>query len=179
MNKTNARLLIAIALIGAVLILLAGPLGDRLGGFSRTPPELTTKSDDKTKTPLPVLKLKREVLKAPPTTPKEEEFKLPQPKVTPKNGALTNQEIEDAIANRQPLFQRCWTQRLHDSPNLTGRTLLQFEITPRGKVQDVQVVESTINDDVMLRCLVSVLERITFRDFDGGSITLTFPLAFE
>jgi|GEM_PF-3911362 len=181
MNKNNARLLIAVALIGAALILFAGPLGDRLGGLNKRIPELQTnsKSEDKTKSPLPVLRLKREVLKAPPSAQKEEEFKLPQPKVTPKNGALTNQEIEDAISNRQPLFQRCWTQRLHDSPNLTGRTLLQFEITPRGKVQSVQVVESTINDDVMLRCLASVLERISFRDFDGGSITLTFPLAFE
>lgn len=179
MNKNSARLLIAIALIGAALILFAGPLGDKLGGFTRQTPELTAKAANSSKSPLPVLRLKRDVLKPPSAAPKEEEFKLPQPKVTPKNGSLTNQEIEDAITNRQPLFQRCWIQRLHDSPNLTGRTLLQFEITSRGRVQNVQVVESTINDDVMLRCLSSVLERINFREFDGGTITLTFPLAFE
>lgn len=179
MNRNQARLLIVFAIIGCALILVAGPIADKLAGWNKKAPETspTLKLEPTAKTPLPVLRFKHEVLKAP--TPKKEEYQLPQPTPIPKNGALTNQEIEEAISNRQPLFQRCWTQRLHESPSLAGRTLLQFEITPRGKVQNVEVVESTINDDIMLRCLVSVLERIPFREFDGGSITLTFPLAFE
>jgi len=179
MNNIGFRTLIILAAVGAAVLFLASPLGDRLGGLNKkTPVEAPAKTDEKNKTPLPTLRLKRDVLKAP--APPSEEPQLPAPKVGgARTGALTNQEIEEAVTAKQSLCQRCWTQRLRDTPGLAGRTLLQFEITPRGKVQEVQVVESTLNDDLMLRCLVSVLERITFREFDGGSITLTFPLSFE
>jgi len=178
MNRASSRLLIFLVVIGAAFLFFASPLGDRLGGLNKEPTsESQTKSEEKAKTPLPILRLKRELVKSP-ATPVEEPH-LPPPKTNSKNGALTNQEIEDTVESRQNLFQRCWTQRLRETPSLTGKALLQFEITPRGKVQEVQVVESTLNDDLMLRCLVSVLERISFREFDGGSVTLTFPLSFE
>jgi hypothetical protein len=178
MTKASTRLLILVAAVGAAFLFFAGPIGDRLSGLNKKPTtsEIVT-PDEMTKTPLPVLRLKRDVLKSP--APPAEEPRLPQPKIGEKNGALTNQEIEETVSGRQSLFQRCWTQRLRETPGLTGHVLLQFEITPRGKVQEVQVVESTLNDDLMLRCLVSVLERISFREFDGGNITLTFPLSFE
>jgi outer membrane biosynthesis protein TonB len=180
MNSLGARTLILLAAVGVAFLFFASPLGDRLAGWNKTTvSENPVKPEEKRKTPLPVLRLKRDVLKAPPP-PVADEPHLPAPKTAgSKAGALTNNEIEDAVGGRQSLFQRCWTQRLRDTPGLTGRTLLQFEITPRGKVQEVQVVESTLNDDLMLRCLVSVLERISFREFDGGSVTLTFPLSFE
>jgi hypothetical protein len=180
MSNSSKRLLIFVAAIGAAFVLFAGPIADHLSGLNKKTAVEASASAMKIETkpsPLPVLRLKHEVVKAPAVH--GDEPHLPTPKWNEKNGLLTNQEIEDTVNNRQSQFQRCWTQRLRETPGLTGRALLQFEITSRGKVQNVQVIESSLNDDLMVRCLVSVLERIAFREFDGGSVTLTFPLSFE
>lgn len=174
------RLLLVLALSGCALLLFASPFGDWLGGLVKRPESPTAAEFQlqAAKLPLPTLRLRRDLIKTP-SPPNEETLGHSSGKSKTPAATLANEEIEDAIQQRQSLFQRCWTQRLKDNPALVGRLLLQFEISPRGRVQDVQVAESTIPDQTMIRCVVSVLERISFREFGGGAINLTFPLSFE
>jgi hypothetical protein len=183
MNRDGVKLLLLFLLIGLGVLFLASPLGDWVQGFIRPREQVPqTRVAPAPATPLPALRLKRDLFKTLSTTETKEEE---EPKLPPTNtgmerhGTLTNDEIETALTQRQSAFQRCWTQRLKDLPGLSGNVLMQFEITGRGKVQNVMVAESTIRDDLMVRCLGSVLERLTFRSFDGGPISLTFPLSFE
>jgi hypothetical protein len=92
---------------------------------------------------------------------------------------LSNEYIDEMIVSRQSQLQKCWVSRLKDNPNLKGQMVLQFEITRRGKVRELRVADSTLNDDVLKRCVMSVIERIPFRAFTGQEISLSYPINFE
>jgi TonB family protein len=180
MKSPSSRLVVAILLTAAAVFFMATYVGDWVGESSKKTelvplPKLETKSRV---AELPQLKLKKDALKAP-GAPEADEPTLPPPSSSGHTGTLGNDEIEQAVQQRSSLFQRCWTQRLRENPTLKGNVLLQFEITPRGKVQDVQIAQSSIGDEMMMHCLMSVMERIPFREFSGSPISLTFPLSFE
>lgn len=92
---------------------------------------------------------------------------------------LSNEYIDEMIVSRQGQLQKCWVSRLKDRPDLRGRMTLQFLINRRGKVRDVRVVDSSINDEPLQRCVISVIERIPFRPFRGAEISLSYPISFE
>jgi hypothetical protein len=173
----KSRLVVLLILLGLALFVLASPLGDWLGGYLRKDSWRGQYRVEHFAPPLTVLKLKRDVVKG--VSPSELEVPNAIVPKAPRSGTLNNLEIEEAIQQRQTSFQRCWTQRLKETAGLAGRVVLQFEIVPRGRVQNVLVAESTIKDEIMTRCLISVLERIQFREFSDGPVTLTFPLSFE
>jgi hypothetical protein len=177
MNSNSSRWVLYL-LVGLSLFFFAHPFGNFVGSFFKLSVPPIAKPISAPSTKLLTLKLKRDVLKGPVGT-EPDEPKLPASKVNKHVGTLSNEEVEETIKQRQPLFQRCWTQRLKENPSLKGNILLQFEINQRGKVQDVQVAQAAITDELMTRCLISVLERIPFREFEGGNVTLTFPLSFE
>ncbi len=92
---------------------------------------------------------------------------------------LSNEYIDEMILSRSAQLQKCWLGRLKDMPNLKGQIVLQFEITKRGRVKDLRVSEQTVNDDPLQKCVMSVVERIAFRQFKGAEISLTYPIKFE
>ncbi len=92
---------------------------------------------------------------------------------------LSNEYIDDMIVSRQGQLQKCWLSRLKDNPNLKGQMMLQFEISRRGKVRELRVADSSLDDDVLKRCVMSVIERIPFRAYSGQEISLSYPINFE
>jgi hypothetical protein len=92
---------------------------------------------------------------------------------------LSNEYIDEMITSRQGQLQKCWLSRLKDKPGLKGQLVLQLEINRRGKVKDVKVTDSTLGDETLNKCVITVLERIPFRSFKGSEISLSYPIGFE
>jgi hypothetical protein len=92
---------------------------------------------------------------------------------------LSNEYIDEMIVSRQGQLQKCWLSRLKDNPHLKGQMVLQFEITRRGKVRELRVADSNLDDEVLKRCVMTVVERIPFRAYKGQEITLSYPITFE
>lgn len=103
----------------------------------------------------------------------EQKFGGPEPET------LSNEYIDEMIVSRQSQLQKCWLGRLKDNPSLKGQVLLQFEITRRGRVKDLRVADSTLEDETLKKCVVSVIERISFRPYKGQEISLSYPINFE
>lgn len=100
-------------------------------------------------------------------------------KFGPEPDTLSNEYIDEMIVSRQNQLQKCWLGRLKDNPSLKGQVLLQFEITRRGRVKDLRVADSTLEDETLKKCVVSVIERISFRPYKGREISLSYPINFE
>jgi TonB family protein len=102
---------------------------------------------------------------------------------TPPAGAdpetLSNEYIDETILGHQTLLQKCWLSRLKDAPALKGQIVVQFEISRRGKVKEMRVADSTLSDEVLQKCVMSVIERIAFRPYKGSEISLSYPINFE
>lgn len=92
---------------------------------------------------------------------------------------LSNEYIDEMIVHRQSQLQKCWLTRLKEKPDLKGQMVVQFEITRRGKVHELKVADSTMDDEALNKCVLTVLERITFRSFKGPEISLSYPINFE
>ena len=92
---------------------------------------------------------------------------------------LSNEYVEDMIGSRRTQLQKCWMSRLKDKPDLRGKLTVQFEITRRGHVRDVSVVDSTLGDPALSACVSTVIERLPFRGFRGPEIAIAYPITFE
>lgn len=103
--------------------------------------------------------------------------------VMPPNGAdpetLSNEYIDEMIVAHQAQLQKCWLSRLKDTPGAKGQIVVQFEISKRGKVKEVRIADSTLKDEVLQKCVMSVIERIPFRPYKGTEISLSYPINFE
>jgi len=91
---------------------------------------------------------------------------------------LSNDEIQSVFSDYQRQFQNCWIQRLKDQPKLAGKVDFRVRISPRGKISELQITNSEIEDPLMLQCLSSTLNRMSFREFEGEPIEVLFPLDF-
>ncbi len=92
---------------------------------------------------------------------------------------LSNEYIDESISSRQNLLQKCWMARVRENPNMKVQMTVQFEISRRGKVKEVKVADSSVNDDTLKNCVSQVFERLTFRSFKGSEIALSYPIQFE
>lgn len=94
---------------------------------------------------------------------------------------LSNEYIDEMIASRQAQFQKCWLSHLKkkSSEEGKGQIVLQFEIGRRGKVKDLKIADSNIGDESLQKCVINVVERISFRSFKGPEISLSYPIRFE
>lgn len=92
---------------------------------------------------------------------------------------LSNEYIDETIGAKQSLLQKCWIARVKESPDSKVQMNVQFEISRRGKVRDVKVIESSVDDESLKNCVVQVFERLNFRSFKGAEISLSYPLQFE
>lgn len=92
---------------------------------------------------------------------------------------LSNEYIGGVIALREAYFQKCWLSRLKDNPNLKGQLTVQLEISSRGKVKSAKVSDSELHDSELENCVISVMERLSFRSFRGSEIQVSYPITFE
>lgn len=112
-------------------------------------------------------------------TPEAKEEETPSASFGSEPETLANEYIDETIASRQNLLQKCWLARVKDDPNAKAQMVIQFEISRRGKVKDPRISESSLDDDTLKKCVIQVFERLSFRSFKGPEIALSYPLQFE
>ena len=98
---------------------------------------------------------------------------------TSEHETLSNDYIDEMIVSRQAQLQKCWLSRIKDKPDKKGQILIQFEISRRGKVKELKVADSSLSDESLQKCVLTVIERITFRSFKGPEISVSYPINFE
>lgn len=92
---------------------------------------------------------------------------------------LTDADVTATINNHRSSFYKCYTQLLQKDPTAKGQSSVHFTIENSGKMTNVEVSASDINDVDFKKCLVEVLKRIEFPPFQGPVVSTTFPLRFE
>lgn len=92
---------------------------------------------------------------------------------------LTQPKIEEILNSKKTDFFRCYGQLIQRQEQAHGQVLLSFEIMSIGKVVQVQISKTDIQDSQFLSCLKEVVARLKFPKFSGENITSFFPLKFE
>lgn len=103
----------------------------------------------------------------------------------PKNGSLTpnpDDEFQTLLAETLKLHQRflekCFI-KLYEKKNgtlLGGQVNTRFQISTKGQVQNVNIVQSDFNDNAFNTCVKEVISRVQFKGYKEGARTVDFPI---
>lgn len=78
----------------------------------------------------------------------------------------------------QPEIHTCFARTMMDQRGATGRVVVRFVIEPAGRVSSVQIQQSTMAEP-MNRCVLEVMQRLTFRPHSGPPQGVVYPMTFN
>jgi hypothetical protein len=109
-----------------------------------------------------------------------------QPSTSTPSVALLGFASIDKNMIRQPIrenmwaTERCYQLALEHNPNLSGRITVRFEIGGDGSVGAIEVVDDTLADPCVGRCVIEVGKRLWSwpRIRGAGTIVIHYPFLF-
>ena len=96
-------------------------------------------------------------------------------------GSIDKGAIEAAIMAHKDEFRLCYEREINaENPNVSGQIRTSFTIGASGRVTESGIVESTIRNANVERCVLGVLKRIQFPIPQGaGAVQVTYPFRFD
>jgi len=77
-------------------------------------------------------------------------------------------------------FRRVFERALRRSPKLSGKLVLTITIGTDGRVDEVKLEDSTLNDRALAEGLMRVIRKWRFPPpADGAPVTIRYPLVFS
>ncbi|MBN1608637.1 MAG: AgmX/PglI C-terminal domain-containing protein [Polyangiaceae bacterium] len=162
--------LVAAGVASAVVVVVGLNLVNALKGAS---PTSTSSAPARNPDPLPT----------PPTVPSP-----PVPVETPlasasrdadAGGYLSREVIRTIMRRSYSALRACYERGLARNPNLRGKVTVHFVIGLDGSVTSATTPGSTLTDKAVLECIASRVKATTFPSPQGGTVTVTYPIAFE
>jgi TonB family protein len=92
-------------------------------------------------------------------------------------GKLDEETVRKVAERNQASLKYCFQKAQMRNPNLQGKIVVEIVVGPEGKVSNVSVRESTIDDQEMVGCVLRMIRRWQF-PAPGGEVTIVFPLVF-
>jgi hypothetical protein len=94
-------------------------------------------------------------------------------------GSSTKEEIGRVIRRNLARFKYCYEKQLNVNPSLQGKISVYFVIAPTGAVAQASVRETSMNDQNVERCVLTVMRSLEFPKPRGGGIAVvTYPFVF-
>ena len=94
----------------------------------------------------------------------------------PKRSA---RELNARLEASKGRFNKIYQRALRKDPTLGGKVVLKITILPSGKVSDVEVVSSDIDDKRFIKKIITAVKAIKFGARDNiGNVTATYPIDF-
>ncbi len=95
-------------------------------------------------------------------------------------GSLSREVIRRVIRRHINEVRFCYEQELNQRPDLEGRVMVSFIISPTGAVQSASVGNSTINNQRVESCIAGAVRRWTFPAPDGGGVVgVNYPFVLS
>jgi hypothetical protein len=97
----------------------------------------------------------------------------------PVRGSLDRKVIKDVIHEHHREVRACYEVELVKQPDLAGRVLSQFTISPTGDVVAVVLRDSTLGNPTIEECVRRRLLTWTFpKPIGGGKVDVVYPFNF-
>ena len=92
---------------------------------------------------------------------------------------LTNEYIDEVFARNADQLKKCQSFAIRENQNAKGEIILGLSIAPRGKMEEVTIMKSSLENQDFEKCVTSVFERTRCKAFDGKQIMRTYPVIFN
>jgi len=94
------------------------------------------------------------------------------------NETMTARDFQDSVNANGISVNRCYVKELTKVTNLKGRMTVSITVNAAGKVSKVQVIESSLGDNVN-QCVTNRIRSWRFRQFQKGSVSLSVKFLFS
>jgi hypothetical protein len=91
------------------------------------------------------------------------------------DGPLSRLQINDGIRGVLSRAKRCYEAALTKRKDLAGTVELAWTITPEGRVEDVAVVDSTIDDRFVPLCIAAEVQELEFPKVRTATRVARYP----
>lgn len=87
--------------------------------------------------------------------------------------------VEDTVKARWPMIQRCYKNQLRKGAVGDGKIVVGFQTSERGYVDTAWIHESTIDNDIVKRCVIYRFKKLKFKLKGGKTLKGLYPLVFS
>ncbi len=70
-------------------------------------------------------------------------------------GARDVDEVSSIVQEHSPAIKYCYERELKRNPDMKGKVVVRFTITPAGTVTNVKIISSTLDSETVERCILS------------------------
>jgi len=93
-------------------------------------------------------------------------------------GGLSKETIQRIVRAHRSRIRHCYEIALRESAEVMGRVTVGFVIAPQGNVQSAEARANTTQSEALARCVVGVVQRISFPQADGIT-ACTYPFLLQ
>ncbi len=86
--------------------------------------------------------------------------------------------VRRVVQARENAFQHCYERHLQTDPDLGGEVTYSWTIDLDGTVTDVEIDDSSMNDEGVESCQRRIIERLRFAEPDGETCDVAYPMEF-
>ncbi len=97
----------------------------------------------------------------------------------PLVGEIDPKLVEKVISSGKFDLQLCYELALRRNSGTAGTVEWSWRIDSRGSISDLELLTSTIKDDVMLQCLRNKISSWSFPRPSRGSVLIRYPFSFK
>jgi TonB family protein len=95
------------------------------------------------------------------------------------DGQLDPNIVVREVRARMSAIKACYDRALKRNPNLSGKVVIRWTITPAGTVSGVDVDQDSMGDSDVTSCIKSLVARWRFPAPSGGAVEVSFPFVFQ
>jgi len=83
------------------------------------------------------------------------------------------------VKQRLKAIQNCYEKELKRNPNLKGKVVVRFSITPSGRSGDIDVEENTLGNEAVASCIRTVIRGWIFPFKPADNVAVAYPFLFS
>jgi TonB family protein len=97
-----------------------------------------------------------------------------------KHGAVDRSDIDASVKRNLSKIRWCYEKELTKNSSLNGRIAINFIIDQDGSVPVAKINRSTMNNEIVEKCVVNIIKNIQFPAPRGGGIVIVnYPFVFK
>ncbi|MBO4698534.1 AgmX/PglI C-terminal domain-containing protein [bacterium] len=104
---------------------------------------------------------------------------MPEVKRAPDDANIDSAGVMKVISVSRAAIKRCYDKALISNPQLKGKMSIKIVINQQGRVDKTEIVDDTLHDAEVAKCVKGVVGRLRFPKPADGTATVTFPFAFD
>ncbi len=95
-------------------------------------------------------------------------------------GGLDRETVRRIILSYRSQIRTCYERGLISNPNLEGRIVYKWQITPAGSVISAQIYKATLESSNLKTCVLDVIQGMNFpKSPNGLPTTVIYPFVFQ